>query len=493
MKKRLLSLLLSVCCVGGSLIPALAVDATASTEVTDPTLVLPYCESEDPLSAKDHTRSADSASSDNTIFEKIYGSSKSSRYSGFTNKTYTIPSGYNVYDGIDVSKWDGNINWTKVSNDGVDFAFIRVGYRGTSNGALYQDPNFTTYMQNAASAHIPVGVYVFSQALTQAEAQAEANFALERVAAYNIQLPIVMDYEYYNGTGRLDTAHLSRSQKTQNVLAFCETIRAAGYQPMVYANKSFLTDDLYMDQVNSAAHIWLANYTTNTTYSGSYDFWQYAENGYVSGINTEVDCNFFFTTGSLVSDDYICGFKDVFSSQWYADAVSFAYNNGLMSGTSATTFRPNDSMTRTMMAQILYNFCGKPAVTYSNIYSDVPAGTWYTNAVIWAAENNIMAGYGNGKFGVNDVISREQIATVLYNFSNQNDLETSSRDDLNNYSDASSISNYAVEPMQWAVSTNILSGRSTTTLAPLSNATRAECAQIFKNYLTGIASSLMDA
>lgn len=486
MKKQLISLLLAAGCLSVSLTPAFA---APQVETSDPDLVLPYSEAEDPLAGGNHLRS-EQFGSDSEIFEKVFGE-KISRVSNFTDKTYYVPSDCNIYDGIDVSKWEDTINWTRVKQDGVDFAFIRVGYRGTSSGALYEDPMFHTYMEGAADVQIPVGIYIYSQALTQAEAVAEAEFALERVKNYNVQLPIVMDYEYYTGSGRLDTANLSRTQKTQNALAFCNTILNAGYQPMIYANKSFLTNDVYADEVSEVAPIWLAHYTTNTSYSGSYDYWQYSESGRVDGINTDVDCNFYFTEGSLIPESQVCGFRDVLSSQWYADAVSYAFKTGLMTGTSNTTFDPNKSLTRPMMAQILYNFCGRPPVTYSKTYTDVPSGAWYTNAVLWASENKIMSGYGNGTFGVKDTISREQIATVLYNFSSQQKLDTSARADLSAYTDASSISRYAVTPMQWAVASQVLSGRSATTLAPCSNTTRAECAQLFKNYLTGVGSSLV--
>lgn len=486
MKKQLLSLLLAVGCFSVSLTPALA---APQMENTDPNLVLPYAEEEDPLAKGNHQRS-DIFGSDNEIFDKVFGQ-KISYFSKYTDRTYSIPSDRNVYDGIDVSKWEGSINWPRVKADGVDFAFIRVGYRGTSSGALYEDPWYDRYMQQANDINMPVGVYVYSQALNQSEAIAEAKFALQRVKNYNVQLPIVMDYEYYTGSGRLDTSNLSRTQKTQNVLAFCETILDAGYQPMLYANKSFLTYDVYADKISKVAPIWLAHYITNTSYSGSYDYWQYSDTGRVDGINTAVDCNFYFTDGPLIPEQFVCGFKDVLSSNWYADAVSYVVDKNLMTGTSSTTFAPNSALTRPMMAQILYNFCGRPAVTYSKLYSDVPAGQWYTNAVIWAAKNKIMQGYGNGVFGVKDTISREQIATVLYQFSRQQKLDTSARTNLSSYSDASKISSYAVTPMQWAVASKVMVGRSATSLAPKGTTTRAECAQLFKTYLTGPAASLV--
>lgn len=485
MKKQLLSLLLAFGCLSASLTPALAASQVGTT---DPDLVLPYSEEEDPLADGNHLRSGLSGSNNETFYQ-VFGA-KISQYSKYTKQNYYVSSNYKVYDGIDISKWDGSINWSRVKGDGVDFAFIRLGYRGTSTGVLYEDPWYDQYMQQANAIGMPVGVYVYSQALTQAEAVAEAQFALERVKNYTVQLPIVMDYEYYNGSGRLDHANLSRRQTTQNVLAFCNTILEAGYQPMLYANKSFLTSDVYAKEISDVAPIWLAHYTTNTSYSGSYDYWQYSESGRVAGISTDVDCNFYFTDGDLIPASSVCGFKDVLSSQWYADAVSYVFHAGLMTGTSNTAFAPNQSLTRPMMAQILYNFCGNPAVTYSKIYTDVPAGKWYTNAVIWATQNHIMFGYGNGKFGVSDTISREQIATVLYNFSCQNNLDTSARANLSAYSDASKVSDYAVAPMQWAVATKVMAGRSTTSLAPRGTTTRAECAQLLKAYMTGPGAEL---
>lgn len=352
---------------------------------------------------------------------------------------------------------------------------------------------FDTYMEGAISAGIPVGVYIYSQALTVEEATAEANFVLERIRDYSISLPIVMDYEFYGNDGRLYQAHLSKAQMTKNALAFCETVTSAGYEPMLYANKSFLTDNINADEVAEVASIWLAHYTTNTTYSGEYDQWQYSDTGRVSGISTVVDCNFYLTQGDLVRDPGNCvkGFTDVLSSSWYAEAVSFVVDHDLMSGTSASTFSPKVALTRVMAVQILYSLSGKPPVSYSAVYKDVSADAWYSDAVIWAYENGIMSGYTNGKFGVNDVITREQIATVLYSYSNKYGVDTSSLQNLSKYTDASKVSSYAVTPMQWAVANGIISGRTATTLVPQGSATRAECAAMLRSYLTGIGSSLL--
>lgn len=130
-------------------------------------------------------------------------------------------------------------------------------------------------MDGAAAADIPVGVTFSSQALDTAEAEEEARFVLEHVKRDNVQLPIVMNYAYYDGSGRLEQANLSQSQKTANVLAFCGIIRDAGYQPMLCASRDFLTNDIDTEQIKQdGVQIGVAHYTTQTSCTG-YTCWQY--------------------------------------------------------------------------------------------------------------------------------------------------------------------------------------------------------------------------
>lgn len=498
MRKRLLAALLAFTFVCSSAISALAAEPADTTKLEN---VLPYSEEEDPLTSRYNgdlieVIPPDCAEDELSEEQVQYDANKVTQYSFLTGKEYNVPSGYNIYHGIDVSKWNETINWSQVKNAGVDYAIIRVGYRGTSSGSLYEDPQFRTYIEGAISVGLPIGVYVYSQALTVEEAREEANFALQCIEGYQIDLPIIMDYEFYGNDGRLYNEHLSKSQMTENALAFCDTISNAGYQPMLYANKSFLTDSINASEVAAVAPIWLAHYTTNTSYTGEYAQWQYSDAGTVSGIDTNVDSNFYLTKGALVSpsEDCIKGFTDVLSSSWYADAVSFVVDHGLMSGTSSTKFSPNATLSRVMAAQILYSLTGKPAAAYDpDLYSDVPADAWYTDAVMWANETGVMKGYSNGKFGVNDVITREQIATILYSYSEKYGVDTSTLRNLNGYTDADSISSYAVTPMQWAVANGIISGRTETTLVPKGSATRAECAAMLQSYLTGVGASLLPA
>lgn len=203
-------------------------------------------------------------------------------------------SGYTIKQGIDVSKWNGTIDWKSVKNAGIEFAFVRTSYRGTSTGSLATDPTAAANMKNAAAAGVKVGAYIFSQAITEAEAVQEAEYLLKTVKGYDITMPLVFDFEYYEG-GRLSNKKLSRRAQTDICLAFCERIKKAGYTPLVYANKSMLSSDLYASEISAKAPVWLAHYTTKTDYSGDYDFWQYTSTGKVSGITGNVDMNFWYS------------------------------------------------------------------------------------------------------------------------------------------------------------------------------------------------------
>lgn len=222
-----------------------------------------------------------------------------------SNKTYShqdIFTGRQILDGVDVSQWQGkNINWTTVQNAGIEFAFVRVGYRGYGDaGTLNEntkDIYFDQNMKNAIAAGVPVGIYIFSQAITTDEAKEEANYILEHIGSYQVSMPLIMDYEYASDSsgGRLKKANLSKKKATEICMAFCDTIAAAGYMPMVYANKSMLNDQLNAKTITDAGYpIWLAHYTTNTDYAGTFDFWQYSSTGSVSGISGNVDMNFYY-------------------------------------------------------------------------------------------------------------------------------------------------------------------------------------------------------
>ena len=171
-------------------------------------------------------------------------------------------------------------------------------------------------------------------------------------------------------------------------------------------------------------------------------------------------------------------FIDVAPGVWYDEAVQYVYENSLMSGTGEGRFSPDVTTSRAMIVTILYRLEGSPAVNGGAAFTDVEAGTWYTDAVAWASANGIVSGYGEGKFGPNDPITREQMAAILYRYAGYKGLDVSGRADLSGFTDAGQISAYAVDTLRWAVSEELITGTSATTLTPGGSATRAQAALI---------------
>ena len=188
--------------------------------------------------------------------------------------------------GIDVSKWNGTIDWKAVKNSGVNFVIIRCGYRGSSTGALVEDPKFKANIKGATDAGIKVGVYFFSQAVNKAEAVEEASMTLELIKNYKISYPVFLDVEGSGGRGD----KIDKATRTDVIKAYCETIQNAGYTAGVYANKSWLTSKIDASQLGKYK-IWLAQYAATPTYTGRYDMWQYKSTGKISGISGNVDLN----------------------------------------------------------------------------------------------------------------------------------------------------------------------------------------------------------
>lgn len=177
-------------------------------------------------------------------------------------------------------------------------------------------------------------------------------------------------------------------------------------------------------------------------------------------------------------------FTDVKSGNWFYDAVQYAYAQGLMTGTSATTFAPNGTMNRAMIVTVLYRLEKSPAVTGASKFTDVPAGQWYSDAVAWAAANKIVNGYDETTFGPMNAVTREQMAAILFRYEQVKGLENVTlEENLNRFPDQNKISAYAIPALQWAVGQKIINGNADGTLDPTGTATRAQVAQIFTNLL----------
>ena len=193
--------------------------------------------------------------------------------------------------GIDVSKWNGNIDWVAVKNSGINYVIIRCGYRGYTTGSLIEDPKFTANIKGATAAGLKVGIYFFTQAIDEREAVEEASMVISQIKNYKISYPVFLDVESSGapgGSGRADS--IDKATRTAVCKAFCETIKNAGYNAGIYANKNWLETKINASEL-SAYKIWLAQYASAPTYTGRYDLWQYRSTGRVSGISTDVDMN----------------------------------------------------------------------------------------------------------------------------------------------------------------------------------------------------------
>ena len=235
---------------------------------------------------------ADDASED-PGYEKYYEAVNSPQVQFNSYKAPSKYSKYNTVKGIDVSKYQSTINWKKVKASGVDFAIVRVGFRGYGGGKISIDPTFDTNMKNAIAAGVEVGVYFFSQAINEQEAKEEAEACVKVCQPYKLTYPIYIDMEK-DDTGRFANANLNTKQRTAIADTFCKTAVDFGYVGGVYANKYWLNTKLDSAKLQNSYAIWLAHYTNCTDYAGEYDLWQYSDQGRVNGITGAVDENVFF-------------------------------------------------------------------------------------------------------------------------------------------------------------------------------------------------------
>lgn len=209
-----------------------------------------------------------------------------------TDVIYEGDENFTTRKGVDVSKWQGNVDWDKVKAAGYEFAFFRLGYRGYQEGGLFVDDTFYQNIENASKAGLDLGVYFFSQAISEEEAMEEAYFVLNELENLEIQLPIVYDPEFvYEDDSR--TKDLSGEQITKNVKAFCEIIENAGYESMIYASMYWEAEILDMGELKDYT-FWYADYADKPQTPYDFAYWQYSDTGSVDGIDGNVDLNIQF-------------------------------------------------------------------------------------------------------------------------------------------------------------------------------------------------------
>ena len=193
--------------------------------------------------------------------------------------------------GVDVSSHQQEIDWELVAANGVEFAMIRVGYRGYTEGEIQSDDYFVQNIEGARAAGLDVGVYFFSQALDEQEAIDEANYVLEQIKDYPLSYPVIFDWEDIEADARTDG--MDSVQLTKNAIAFCDTIEQAGYRAGVYFNQRFGYEEFDLESLQDYV-FWLAEYNDTPSFSFHFQIWQYCNDGRVDGIKTDVDLNLAF-------------------------------------------------------------------------------------------------------------------------------------------------------------------------------------------------------
>lgn len=223
--------------------------------------------------------------------------------------------------------------------------------------------------------------------------------------------------------------------------------------------------------------------------------WSLADDGSISAVGGAYDAGqqtYAFDVVSGVTAIARFPFTDVVAGTWYYGAAAYAYNNGLFAGMTPTTFAPNATMTRAMLVSVLWRLAGAPAPKAPNTFVDVPDGAWYTDAVTWAAENGVVSGIGGSRFDPSGFVTREQTAEILYNYAHSKGYDVSARADLTAFPDAGSVSGWAEEALSWANAAGLINGTvrdGRTILDPQGSASRAQVAMILMNYVEHVVNA----
>ena len=203
--------------------------------------------------------------------------------------------GFTVKRGIDVSKFQEKIDWEKVKDDGIDFVIMRCGYRGYGSGKIVEDETFEYNIKTCNELGIDAGVYFFTDAKNVAEGEEEADFVLDLLEEYDakLQLPIVIDVEQSSNPSKSRTKNVTPEERTDIVIAFCERVKEAGYEPMIYGN---LKSHMRMTEIDRLEEYrkWFAYFRTPLRYPYKFDIWQYTDKGKVDGIKGDIDINLMF-------------------------------------------------------------------------------------------------------------------------------------------------------------------------------------------------------
>jgi uncharacterized repeat protein (TIGR02543 family) len=311
--------------------------------------------------------------------------------------------------------------------------------------------------------------------------------------------PFSVTYNYNNGTGNTSTISVTSGSTIKLETPDRDGYTFAGWTVAQAGgeDKTYNGGDTY--EVSGDV-IFTANWTANTTTgssrpssgsssnSSTTTTTQPSDDASIAGsadrleaLNNAASCD--LSAESCPAYPY----TDLDISQWYHTGIHYCLEMGRMVGVDENVFAPNQTLSRAMLVSILYQMEEKPEVSGSSTFVDVADGTWYTDPVIWAAANGIVDGISDTEFAPNDVLTREQMALILYRYAQHKHYDDTVNGDLSGFEDASSISNWAVEAVQWAVGHGLLTGRTTTTIVPQGSTTRAEAATIIYSFDLHIA------
>lgn len=345
------------------------------------------------------------------VFTTLIGTSLAyagSSVSSFTGTAYNHNSRFDdriLVNGVDVSTYQNSIDWQKAKAAGVDFAIIRIGFRGYGAAGNMQEDNwFVRNIENAKAAGVMVGVYFFSQALNTLEARAEAKYTLELLGDYELDLPIFMDYEFSPvSSGRFTSGTITKIQATANARAFCEYIEENGHKAGIYANLNFLNKTVDGEALGEEYPIWVAQYYNTCNYDYTYDYWQYSSGGSVNGITGRADVNFLYLPreSGRTSDRSLADCEAVLNGySYYAYSAGTAYKPGvsvyhngipLIEGVDYTVSYIGNSSAGTAYAMVkgkgaytdykLVSFTIEPSRDLSGITIKQPKDRKYTGSV----------------------------------------------------------------------------------------------------------------
>lgn len=318
-----------------------------------------------------------------------------------------------TYQGIDVSKHQGYIDWQQVKNAGIDFAIIRCGYGG--NTASQDDVRWEYNVSSCESLGIPYGVYLYSHADNTSEIDGEVQHVLRLLKGHKPTLPVYIDIEE-NRQFALGGAVLSGFAER-----FCSQIKKAGYKSGLYTSTSHWNAYFGAFAELPSYYHWVAQYNTSCTYSGRYETWQYSNTGRVSGISGNVDRDIWYgrLDGSAPGK---VSFSDVTDPKHpFYKAIYWAADAGITKGYSDGTFGIDKACTRSEAVMFLWRLAGKPSPknASSSPFKDVPKSHAHYKAILWAAQKGITKGYDDGTFGINKTCTRGQIMTFIWRFKGQ--------------------------------------------------------------------------